>query len=91
MGNGRLAELVYCRMDMRLVPNEYLSKIDGEEFKQDLMASMFDVVASTDEQEEVEKAALAFETVGHVEGKICGEDVCMTPDSVSVDDAEIDW
>jgi hypothetical protein len=55
------------------------------------MASMFDVVASIDEQEEVEKAALVFKTVGHVEGKICGEDVCMTPDSVSDDDAEIDW
>jgi hypothetical protein len=25
MGNGRLAELVYCRMNMLLVPNEYLS------------------------------------------------------------------
>jgi hypothetical protein len=44
-----------------------------------------------DEQEKVEKAALALKTVGHVEGKICGEDVCMTPDSVSDDDAEIDW
>jgi hypothetical protein len=91
MGNGRLAELVYCHMNMRLVPSKYLSEIDGEEFEQDLMASMFDVVATIDEQEEVEKAALALKTVGHVEGKICGEDVCMTPDSVSDDDVEIDW
>jgi hypothetical protein len=37
-------------MNMRLVPNEYLSEIDGEEFEQDLMASMFDVVAKIDEQ-----------------------------------------
>jgi hypothetical protein len=52
---------------------------------------MFDVLASINEQEEVEKVALALKTVGYVEGKICGEDVCMTPDSVSDDDAEIDW
>jgi hypothetical protein len=63
MHKGRLAKLVHARMNMHLVPCDQLTDMDlSEELDMESMfASVFDVVADIDEQEEVAGVAKARE------------------------------
>jgi hypothetical protein len=98
MGSGRLAELVYCRMNMDLVPNDFLPVSDGTESGHEMLsaqlASVFEAVGDIDEHEEAQRAGLALKTIGDVEkdGKdqVANSSACSSY-SMSENEAEIEW
>jgi hypothetical protein len=97
MSSGRLAELVFCRMNMKLVPNDLLQEseaISGHEMNSAQLASVFEAVADIDEQEETHRAALTLRAVGNVEEGGCaraGDRSGCSSDDMPEDEAEIEW
>jgi hypothetical protein len=97
MSSGRLAELVFCRMNMKLVPNDLLPECDatsGHETISAQLASVFEAVADIDEQEEAQRAALTLRAVENVEEEGCaraGDCSGCSSDDMPEDEAEIEW
>ena len=89
MSRGMLANLVYARMNMHMLPNDWLP-FDTQDVGS-LFKSLFDSAEELDDQAEVDVVVAARRALGDLGREETSEDDAAVADAGAADEAEPNW